>query len=105
MNAQDRNQPVPGLWVSPVHVRIGFGIPETINNPLEGLDYLLNRWPAERGFQYEKAKAACTSAIQRCGSTLEEAREAFAIAAERDGSLEEARDAFVAAAMEAHILD
>lgn len=68
------------MWDVPVHVRIGRGFKETIDGPDDALFYLSNRWPAERGAQYERAKAACTEALERCGS-LTEAREAFIAAA------------------------
>jgi hypothetical protein len=68
------------LWETPVIVRIGDGMPETIDGPKEALDQLSNRWPAERGPKFEVAKTACRLAIQRYGS-LNEAREAFIAAA------------------------
>ena len=74
------------LWDVPVYVRIGRGLTETVDGPHEALAYLSNRWPAERGDHYERAKVACTDVL------------------ERYGSLAEAREAFIAAAIEVHIL-
>lgn len=68
------------LWETPVFVRIGRGMAETIDGPKEALDYLLNRWPAERGPKFEIAKLSCRLAIQHYGS-LEDARKAFIDAA------------------------
>ncbi|MDM9629555.1 DUF982 domain-containing protein [Rhizobium sp. S152] len=68
------------LWEVPVFVRIGNGVRETIDGPREALDYMLNRWPAERGQEYENAKSACRLAIQHYGS-LEDARAHFVAAA------------------------
>lgn len=68
------------LWETPVFVRIGRGMTETIDGPKEALDYLWNRWPAERGPKFEIAKVSCRLAVQHYGS-LAEARQAFQDAA------------------------
>lgn len=74
------------IWDVPVYVRIGSGMTETIDGPVEALTYLSTRWPAERGRHYEQASVLCDAAVQRYGSLLA------------------AREAFVAAAIEAHVL-
>ncbi|QFY62803.1 DUF982 domain-containing protein (plasmid) [Rhizobium grahamii] len=74
------------LWEVPVFIRIGSGVRETIDGPREALEHLLNRWPAERGQQYESAKAACRLSVQHYGS-LEEARDSFLSAAREAGVL------------------
>jgi hypothetical protein len=74
------------LWDVPVYVRIGRGFLETIEGPHQALMYLLNRWPAERGPHYERAKTTCATVL------------------EQHGSVAEAREAFIAAAIEVHIL-
>jgi Protein of unknown function (DUF982) len=74
------------IWDVPVHVRIGSGMTETIDGPEEALNYLMTRWPAERGPHYERANVSCDAAVHRYGS------------------LGEAREAFIAAAIEARVL-
>ena len=74
------------LWDVPVYVRIGRGFLKTIEGPHQALMYLSNRWPAERGPHYERAKMTCANVV------------------EQHGSVAEAREAFIAAAIEVHIL-
>lgn len=74
------------LWESPVYLRIGRGMLETVEGPYEALVYLSTRWPAERGPYYDRAKAACNEVVEAYGSVTE------------------ARDAFIAAAIEVRIL-
>ncbi|XAZ24033.1 DUF982 domain-containing protein [Sinorhizobium sp. B11] len=84
--SQEKSDIHLSIWDIPVYVRIGRGMTETIDGPQEALNYLSNRWPAERGPHYERARSACDLAITRFGS------------------LGEAREAFVAAAIEVNIL-
>ncbi len=68
------------LWDTPVYLKIGRGMLETIEGPYEALVYLSTRWPAERGPYYDRAKVMCTEAVEAYGSVTE-AREAFIAAA------------------------
>ncbi|MGG6892307.1 DUF982 domain-containing protein [Rhizobium sp. BR 315] len=69
------------LWDTPVYVRIGSGLRETIGGPEEALSYLLTRWPAERGGCYERAMIECKRTLEQYGSPAR-AREAFIAAAD-----------------------
>lgn len=78
--SQENGKFQTSLWDDPVYVRNGSGMTETIRGPEEGLSYLLNRWPRERGKYYGLAKLACVGALVNLGS-VETAREAFKAAA------------------------
>ena len=54
-------------WNKAVSVRIGTGISDTIHGPVEAFEALNNRWPAEHGPRYDKAKERCSMAV---GGTL-----------------------------------
>lgn len=74
-------------WTSPVRVRIGYGLPETIRNPQDALAYLQHRWPAIYGDRYRRAAEACGQAM--------------------DGRIaaDIARQTFIEACIEARMLD
>ncbi|WP_083347502.1 DUF982 domain-containing protein [Rhizobium sp. LCM 4573] len=74
-------------WLTPVYVRIGYGMPEGIRSSKEALNYLLFRWPAVNGPAYERAKSLCSAAIGH------------------DVPSDDAREAFVRACIEAKVLD
>lgn len=74
--SQEDGEFLPPSWDVPVYVRIGCGVTETIRGPEEALDFLLNRWPSERGKYHGLAKLACAGALVNLGSP-EVAREAF----------------------------
>ena len=63
-------------WASPVRVRIGYGLPESIRTPEDALAYLEYRWPAVYGEGYRNAKEACAQALEG-GLPAEAARQAF----------------------------
>ena len=74
-------------WLTPVWIRIGYGLPEAIRTPRQALEHLSYRWPAERGMHYHAAKRSCTAAL---GDHL---------------PCEQAREAFLRASLEAQMLD
>lgn len=74
-------------WLTPVYVRIGFGIPEAIRQPRDALSFMLFRWPPRRGDAFHRAKYACSMAV--AGTQ----------------SWESAREAFIRACIEAQVLD
>lgn len=63
-------------WTSPVRVRIGYGLPESIRTPEDALSYLEYRWPAVYGEEYRRAKEACAQALNG-GLPADAARQAF----------------------------
>jgi hypothetical protein len=63
-------------WLTPIWVRVGYGMPEAIRGPREALEYLTYRWPAERGQHYQAAKRSCTAALTN-RLPCDQAREAF----------------------------
>jgi hypothetical protein len=73
-------------WKIPVLIRIGHGSSEQVASPSSALDYMKNRWPHERGSNYQKAVKECQTAV--------------------DGlcAAESARTAFIAAALESYVL-
>lgn len=73
-------------WAEPVRVRIGHGISVDIDGPQSALNAMTQRWPKERGEQYERARKLCMAALGRRVS-------AAAI-----------RDDFIAACVEADVL-
>ena len=74
-------------WLSPVFVRIGYGLPEAIRTPRDAMTYLHFRWPAKRGRAFDEARMQCASAV------------------EANRACESAREAFIRASVEAGILD
>ena len=73
-------------WTEPVRIRIGHGISIGIDGPQSALNAMTQRWPKERGEQYDRARKLCMAALGRRVS-------ASAI-----------RDDFIAACLEAEIL-
>lgn len=67
-------------WQSPVFVRIGNGIRESLDRPDAAWAALLHRWPSSYDSEYEVAKRRCVGAIASHGSP-ELARRALAEAA------------------------
>jgi hypothetical protein len=74
-------------WKNSVSIRIGNGHTDIIRGPVDAIEALNNRWPAEHGPRYRQAKRLCGDAVA-CGS-----------------SDDIVRDAFIGAALEAKLLD
>lgn len=72
-------------WLTPVFIRIGYGLPEAIRTPSDALNCLHFRWPAKRGKAFDAAREQCASVD--------------------DKACESAREAFIVASIEAGILD
>jgi hypothetical protein len=56
---------VPVRWQAAVWVQVGNGMAEPVRTPGEALEKLANRWPMERGRQYQRARANCLAALHR----------------------------------------
>ncbi|WP_436255905.1 DUF982 domain-containing protein [Neorhizobium sp. LjRoot104] len=69
-----------GKWVEPVTVQIGRRAPEKIQTSAEALLFLTNKWPCERGLEYQTSRDICSAAIRRqIGNDA--ARASFVVAA------------------------
>ncbi len=67
-------------WEKSVTVQIGRRAREIIRTPAEALIFLTNKWPSERGPQYQTAKEICLAALRRRIGN-EAARASFILAA------------------------
>lgn len=67
-------------WQKPVLVRIGYGSSEPVQSASQALNYLLRRWPAERGPLYDVALQACKATPEGI-LPVQASREAFLAAA------------------------
>ena len=83
-NSESRRCVAP--WRSPVHVRVGDGIPDVITDAEAALYALSHRWPFHDGKHYQEARRGCTAAL------------------EGHWTAEAAREVFIAASIEANML-